>query len=304
MPGSYLTLTLNLPKDTEVSNYDRHLTTRSFEQSLLALPSVLDIQSLDHLVAELSSSFEDEAEMDSVRLLLKKAGTVDLDAGDDFLSGDKQFLRLRVMTAAMSTRDIDAFRTSLSGLSADLPDDWNLTLTGTNVLWSNMDAHVIRTQLLSIGMTAAVLLILLPLVFRSFLLGILGFAVSFIPVLCTLGFMGWLGLPVNIATCILGGVVMGVAVDDTIYYLSRFREGLHQGLSVDAAARGATATTGRAMIKTSFILTGGFLTMAVSDFMPSVYFGVFFAFSILAALLADLVILPVLLRLMVPRCIK
>ena len=105
----------------------------------------------------------------------------------------------------------------------------------------------------------------------------------------------------NIATCILGGIVMGVAVDDTIYYLSRFREGLHQGLSVDAAARGATSTTGRAMIKTSFILTGGFLMMAVSDFMPSVYFGVFFSFSILAALLADLIVLPVLLRLMAPR---
>ena len=301
MPASYLTLTLNLPKDTGVSNYDRHRTMRRFEQSLLALPSVLEVDSLDHRVAELSSGFEGEAEIGSIRLMLERAGAGELEMAADFLSEDKKLLRLRVMINAMSTRDIGEFRTALSGLSADLPDDWDLTLTGTNVLWSNMDAHVVRTQLLSIGITAAVLLTLLPLVFRSFLLGILGFAVSFLPVLCTLGVMGWLGLPVNIATCILGGVVMGVAVDDTIYYLSRFREGLHQGLSADAAARGATATTGRAMIKTSFILTGGFLMMAVSDFMPSVYFGVFFSFSILAALLADLIVLPVLLRLMAPR---
>ncbi len=301
MPGSYLTLTLRLPVDAGVADYGRHRTMRRFEQSLMALPSVLDVQSLDGQVAELASDFEGEAGMQVIESMLEKAESGGLEAADDFLSQDRQRLRLRVMTDTMSTQDIGEFRTAMSGCAADLPDGWDLTLTGTNVLWSNMDSHVVRTQLLSIGITAAVLLILLPLVFRSFLLGILGFAVSFVPVLCTLGFMGWLGLPVNIATCILGGVVMGVAVDDTIYYLSRFREGLHKGLTVDAAARGATSTTGRAMIKTSLILTGGFLTMAVSDFMPSVYFGVFFAFSILAALLADLIVLPVLLRLLAPK---
>ena len=141
-----------------------------------------------------------------------------------------------------------------------------------------------------------VLLILLPVAFRSLTLGLLGFAVSFVPVLCTLGVMAWIGLPVNIATCILGGVVMGLAVDDTIYYISSFRNEVRRGRSAGEAARRATMTTGRAMIKTSLILTGGFLTMAASDFLPSVYFGLFFAFSILTALLADLVVLPALLR--------
>ncbi len=125
--------------------------------------------------------------------------------------------------------------------------------------------------------------------------------VSFVPVLCTLGLMAWIGLPVNIATCILGGVVMGLAVDDTIYYLSSFREEILRGSPAQIAARRATMPTGRAMIKTSLILTGGFLTMAASDFLPSVYFGVFFAFSILTALLADLIVLPAMLRLLRPR---
>ena len=137
-------------------------------------------------------------------------------------------------------------------------------------------------------------------VFRSLVLGLLGFVVSFVPVLCTLGLMAWFGLPVNIATCILGGVVVGLAVDDTIYFLSRVREGILPGVSVDNAVRRATWTTGRAMIKTLLILTGGFLTMAASDFMPSVYFGIFFAFSILVALLADLIVLPFFLRLAQP----
>ena len=68
------------------------------------------------------------------------------------------------------------------------------------------------------------------------------------------------------------------------------------GLTPGDASQRAIGTTGRAMIKTTFILTGGFLTMAASDFLPSVYFGIFFAFSILVALLADLILLPMLLK--------
>ena len=200
------------------------------------------------------------------------------------------------MTDYLSTQDIHQFRDDLAVLAKDYPPEWEIALTGTNVLWANMDAHVIQTQVYSIGITAAALLIMLPIALRSLFLGLAGFLVSFVPVLCTLGLMGWLGLPVNIATCLLGGVVIGLAVDDTIYYLLRFRDGTKNGFS--ESLKQATLTTGQAMIKTSLILTGGFLTMAASDFMPSVYFGIFFAFSILVALLCDLIVLPFFLRTM------
>jgi uncharacterized protein len=297
LPSSYLTVTALL-SGAELADPNRHLAMRRFEKSLLALPEVVDVQSLDGRVAELAAESGGELPMRSVQSLLAKAESGQLRGAGEFLSHDGVVLRLRVMTGAMSTRDIEAFRAGLEELAKSHPEEWDLKLTGTNVLWANMDEHVVSTQLLSIGITAVVLFVLLPLLFRSFLLGGLGFVVSFVPVLCTLGLMGWIGLPVNIATCILGGVVMGVAVDDTIYYLSRFRDSTLRGLSVGEAVRGATMTTGRAMMKTSLILTGGFLTMTASDFLPSVYFGAFFAFSILAALFADLVMLPALLRLM------
>ena len=277
MPGSYLTLTVQLPKEAHLPEPSRHHAMRS-------LPNVIDVQSLDGLVAQLSEEATDTGEQLSPQHLLAMSAAGKLTEAEEFLSDDRHVLRLRVMTDAMSTRDINAFRTSLETLASEQPDAWDITLTGTTVLWANMDAHVVRTQLLTIGITAVVLLILLPLVFRSLSLGILGFVVSFVPVLCTLGLMAWIGLPVNIATCILGGVVMGIAVDDTIYYLSSFREQIRTGATADFATRRATMTTGRAMIKTSLILTGGFLTMAASDFLPSVYFGIFFAFVCLFGL--------------------
>ena len=300
LPGSYLTLTVRISEEARLPETSRHRAMRRFEDSLRGLPRVRDVQSLDDLVARISEQATAGGDHLSPKHLLAMSATGRLTEAEEFLSDDRSLLRLRVMTDAMSTRDIDAFRAALDELAADQPEAWDVTLTGTTVLWANMDAHVVRTQLLTIGITAVVLLVLLPIVFRSLSLGLLGFAVSFVPVLCTLGLMAWIGLPVNIATCILGGVVMGLAVDDTIYYLSSFRERVRRGDPADLAARCATMTTGRAMIKTSLILTGGFLTMAASDFLPSVYFGIFFAFSILTALLADLIVLPALLRIMKP----
>ncbi len=301
VPSSYLTVTVKIPEGERFSDPGRHRAMLQFEDSLSTLPGAIEVQSLDGELDLIASNFRGRTSPDAplriLEALLERADSGGIDGADEFLSDSGRLLQVRVMTGAMSTHDINQFREELAKLRDDQPEGWEIGVTGTNVLWANMDAHVVRTQLLSITITAATLLVLLPLVFRSLVLGLLGFVVSFVPVLCTLGLMAWFGLPVNIATCILGGVVIGLAVDDTIYFLSRVREGQLQGMPVEDAASRATLITGRAMIKTSLILTGGFLTMAASDFMPSVYFGIFFAFSIVVALLADLVVLPVLLRL-------
>ncbi len=299
MPSSYLTVTVRFPDGVRIANLERHEAMRRFENSILTLPRVIEIRSIDRVVEQAAADLGDGDRLTVPLLTIAKFGG--LGGSDEFVADDGRLLQLRVMTGPMSTKDINAFRAGLALLANEQPAGWEIAVTGTNVLWANMDAHVVRTQLLSIGLTAGVVLVLLPLVFRSVVLALLGFVVSFVPVLCTLGLMAWFGLPVNIATCILGGVVIGIAVDDTIYFLSRVREGMQSGMPVEDAAQRAIRTTGRAMIKTSLILTGGFLTMAASDFMPSVYFGIFFAFSIVVALLADLIVLPVLLRLMVRR---
>lgn len=304
LPSSYLSLIVDLPTGTRLADLDRHLAMRQLERTLLSLPGVLGIQSID---SELAAALEhrpthgDEngsaPEYQTSARLTEALGSV---STEEYFIEEDHLLRLRVMTGSLSTNDINRFRDHLQAMTSAQPGGWAIALTGTNVLWANMDAKVVRTQLLSIGITAGVLLVLLPFVFHSLVLGLLGFAASFVPVLCTLGVMAWLDIPVNIATCIIGGVVVGIAVDDTIYYLSRVREGLSLGLDVDAAAGRATRTTGPAMIKTSLILTSGFLTMTISDFMPSAYFGMFFAFSIMVALLADLIALPAMLRLAAP----
>ena len=303
LPQSSLDITIKFPEGARFADFDRHRQLVSFEAVLRALPEVKRVESLSRLVRLMAQDFAGGAADDKGRLgvLLVLAESGILPEAEEFIARDGNTIRLRVMTDYMSTDALADFRAKLGDvIGTALPDDLHAALTGTNLLWANMDAQVVRTQLLSIGITSAAVIVILPFVFRSLVLGMLGFLVSFVPIVCTLGIMAWVGLPVNIATCILGGVVIGLSVDDTIYFGSRVREALDRGRSIGTAVRHSVWTTGRAMVKTSAVLIGGFLTMAASDFLPSVYFGLFFAASIVIALLADLVLLPALLR----RCAR
>lgn len=293
-PSDSLTLVNDLSEFDPIANLKRHRDQLQYEKSLRSIAGVHRVESLDHLIDSALpakwKSVSSSIERNKLFLLFLQASQ-----HSDFTSKHGQKLRTRLMTDYLGTREILRLREEIDAL--DAPTGIRTPrISGTNVLWSNMDSHVVRTQLLSISLTGISVLILLPIAFRSLLLGFLGFFVSFLPVVSTLGLMAWLGLPVNIATCLLGGVVIGIAVDDTIYFLSRVRDALREGASLDAACAQAVQTTGRAMIKTTIILIGGFLTMGASDFLPSVYFGLFFGLSLFLALLADLLLLPTLLR--------
>jgi predicted RND superfamily exporter protein len=303
LPQSSLDITITFPNGSRFADLERHRELLSFEGELARLPEVRRIESLSRIVRlmheDLSGGPNGDARQLAVLLMLAEGQM--MPEAEEFISADGNTIRLRVMTDYMGTDALTAFRAEIDKvIDRALPGDFKTNLSGTTLLWANMDEQVIRTQLLTIAITGAAMLIILPIAFRSVLLGLLGFVVSFIPILCTLGIMAWVGLPVNIASCILGGVVIGLSVDDTIYFASRIRDSLGRGSTVDEAVRQATLSSGRAMVKTSVVLSGGFLTMTASDFLPSVYFGLFFAASIIVALLADLLLLPALLR----RCAR
>jgi predicted exporter len=177
-----------------------------------------------------------------------------------------------------------------------LPAEVALAVTGTSVLWANTDVDLIRTQPTSLTVAASVLAVLLPLVFRSWRLGVLGIVVSFLPIACTLGLMAWFGVKVNRAACLIGAIAVGVAVDDTIYFPARVKTAPERGRSLHQAVRRGMLVVGAAMSTTSLIPMAGILTIATSDLVPSTSFGVLFAVTVGLATLGDLLLAPVLLR--------
>ena len=114
-----------------------------------------------------------------------------------------------------------------------------------------------------------------------------------VPILWTGGLMGALGIDLSTGTAMIASVVIGISVDDTIHYLTRYRR--EQSLGVDVAIDRTTTETGRALVISSVVLTVGFWVGALGSFNPTVYFSLFTGLTMLSALACDLLILPAIL---------
>jgi predicted RND superfamily exporter protein len=134
--------------------------------------------------------------------------------------------------------------------------------------------------------------LLLGALFRDLRAALAGWFASALPVAIILGLMGWLGVPVTLATVLIAGIALGLAVDDTVHLVFAVRRGVRAGAAPAEAVRKALVRVGERMIVTSLILAGSFAVMGLSDFVPTANFGLFTALTILLALAADLTLLP------------
>lgn len=181
----------------------------------------------------------------------------------------------------------------IRGLALDrLPRDVGIEVTGSPVLWERMDASIVRTQRDSILIVALGTFVLLALLFRSLRAAVVGWISCAYPVGIILGLMAWLGVPVTLATVLIAGITLGLAVDDTVHLVIDYRRRRGLGVPCEEASRNSLVHVGERMVVTSLILAGSFSVMALSDFTPTASFGIFTAFTILLALAADLTFLP------------
>ncbi|HEX7026142.1 MAG TPA: MMPL family transporter, partial [Gammaproteobacteria bacterium] len=180
-----------------------------------------------------------------------------------------------------------------------IPGD-RFVLTGLFVLYQDILQRLYRSQIQSLGAAYIVLVLTFLAVFRSIRIALVGVTPNIFATLLVLGVMGWLGIPLDIMTITIASVGIGMAVDDTIHYVQRYREEL-QNVPGSRAVENTNFSVGYAMIYTALIVILGFSLLAFSDFMPSVMFGLLTSLAMALALLASLSILPVLLIRFVKR---
>lgn len=269
------------------------ISAAGFPQDMFSLDLRIPHQPRDEMIPALVSQIGDLPVVDTVFPVLPPSrGSATISSGESYRS------RLVFFTEHLSSNALEELRAQVSGIvrSAE-PAGATGDLLGTNVLWSNMDKSVLQTQIRSVGLVFSFLLVLMPLLAGSLRVGIIGLLVSALPVFSVLGLMGWVGMTVNVATCLIGGVALGIATDDTIFFLTRVRRERRAGATLHGAITTALKTVGRAMIMTTSIMTLSFLSMGASDFLPTAQFGLFFSVVLISALLADLILLPSLLLL-------
>jgi hypothetical protein len=219
----------------------------------------------------------------------------------DYSSSDGLRMRILLLTDYLSSSEMHALRDSVSAIAKEvLPPGAHASLQGTTVLWANMDGEIGRTQMFSIMIVAAVFVLLLPILFGSVRLGLLGAVINGLPLLMTFGLMGLIGSRLNMATALIGGVAIGSTVDSTLFFINRFQAELALGKRWADAIESAVRAVGDGILITTGIIAGGFLCMTVSSFRPTAEFGIFTCFTIVTGAFLDIVIDPILLGFIAP----
>ena len=170
--------------------------------------------------------------------------------------------------------------------------------SNTKLDTSLVSIKVTGKSILLEGLLYGLLLIgvIMAFVFRDIKIFLISLVPNVLPILFAGGMLGFLGIPLEASLSVVFAIVFGIAVDDTIHFLGKYKLGISQGLDKEAALEKTFAQTGRALVITTIILFFGFMVMLFSIHQPSVTIGLIISVTLVTALILDLLLLPVLLR--------
>ncbi len=167
-----------------------------------------------------------------------------------------------------------------------------ISVTGSSYLLSMLDKYIVESQIKSFSLAFALVFGMLFLILFSIRFGLLSLLPNLLPIMFVIGIMGWAGISLNVGTVMISSVALGIAVDDSIHLISRFRKELAGGRNtLHAALRKATILVGRALIFTTVIIVASFSVVIVSGFQPSRDFGLLLSLTLFIALICDLFVL-------------
>ncbi len=173
-------------------------------------------------------------------------------------------------------------------------------LAGLMVLYNNMLQSLFGSQILTLGITVLALMGMFLVLFRSLKLAFIAITPNLLSVTAVLGVMGLLNIPLDMMTITIAAISVGIAVDDTIHYIHRFKREFQKDRKYLNTMHRCHGTIGHAMYYTSVTIIIGFSILAISNFKPSVYFGLLTGLAMVIALLAALTLLPQLLIIVKP----
>lgn len=167
-------------------------------------------------------------------------------------------------------------------------------VTGTSNLIDKNNEYLSKNMFQGLGIAFGVVAIIAGIMFRSFRMIIITLIPNVIPLILVAGIMGIFGITLKLSTSIIFTIAFGIAVDDTIHFISKLKIELNKGKSMLYALKRTYLSTGKAIIVTSLILSAGFLTLLLSSFGGTFYTGLLISLTLIFALIIDLTLLPVL----------
>ena len=210
-------------------------------------------------------------------------------------------INLRIIDSQENLRRNDLINKINSDLKNEIGLEQNdYKLTGVLILFNNLLQSLFKSQILTLGLVMIGIFLMFIFLFRNIKLSLIGVVPNFIAAFFILGIIGLLEIPLDMMTITIAAITIGIAVDNSIHYIYRFKEEFSKIKNYDKTIKKCHSTVGIAILNTSITIIFGFSILVLSKFIPTIYFGVFTGIAMLLAMLSVLTLLPSLILVIKP----
>jgi uncharacterized protein len=280
----------------------RHEVTVTDDQGSSARPGLTKVLSVvDAIDALVPGRQVGSAQLNATLAPLKKVmPIVGLLHGRDPQQQDREFVRIMLRAPErQGSAQKEALIQHVTTLSREeFPE---AQVTGFFVLLTRLIESMLGDQWLTFILSTSGIFVMMLIAFRSIPVAIITLIPNALPIMVVTGLLGWSGLKINMGGAMIAAVSMGLAVDSSAHYITAFRSFRAQGQSIDQAMRSVHQSVGRAVVFSTLALIVGFTALCLSQFVPTIYFGVLVSLAMIGGMLGNLVILPLLLKFITPR---
>ena len=210
-------------------------------------------------------------------------------------------ISLRIIDSQEDLRRNDLINRIEDDLQSKLNLDKNrFKLAGVLILFNNLLQSLFKSQILTLGLVMIGIFTMFLVLFKNIKLSLIGIVPNFIAAFFILGIIGILGIPLDMMTITIAAITIGIAVDNSIHYIYRFKEEFNKIGDYKTTLQTCHSTVGVAILNTSITIVFGFSILILSKFIPTIYFGIFTGLAMLLAMVSVLTLLPSLILVLKP----
>ena len=280
---------------------DKILKVHDYLDSLPEIGKVLSFGSIIRVAEELNK--KELQSLEIAVLYSKIPNEIKKNIISPYISveNDEARISIRVKDSLKDLRRNDLIKKIQTDINLKLGiENKDFKITGVLVLFNNLLQSLFKSQILTLGIVMLGISFMFLILFKNLTLSIIGVVPNFIAAFFILGIIGLLGIPLDMMTITIAAITIGIAVDNSIHYIYRFREEFEKIKNYNQTLDKCHNTVGVAILNTSLTIVFGFSILVLSNFIPTIYFGVFTGIAMLLALISVLTLLPKLILILKP----
>ncbi len=281
---------------------DKITSVHNYLDSLPEIGKVLSFSSIIDVATQLNNN-KPLGTLEMGVLYSKIPKSIKTEIIDPYLSveNDEARISLRIIDSQENLRRNDL----INKINFDLKNKIGLKeseyqLAGVLILFNNLLQSLFKSQILTLGLVMIGIFIMFLILFKNIKLSLIGVVPNFIAAFFILGIIGLLEIPLDMMTITIAAITIGIAVDNSIHYIYRFKEEFNKIKDYNKTLQLCHSTVGIAILNTSITIVFGFSILVLSKFIPTIYFGMFTGLAMLLAMISVLTLLPALILIIKP----